>query len=609
MTGINFAEFHFLRPDWLWGLMPVLLVTLLWARQRLSQGSWISVCDDRLLPYILEDSNTRDARWPLWAFSFAGILCVLALAGPTWEQRPSPAFRNESAVVIVLDLSRSMDATDIKPSRLQRAHYKISDILNLRKDGQTALVVYAADAFTVTPLTDDTETIQNQLSALTTRMMPAQGSRADIALRRAEDLLKQAGMTQGSILLVSDGADTSARRVAAQLNAEGYKVSVLGVGTSAGAPISEPNGGFVKDASGNIVVPKLLDAELAGLASDGGGIYRSLSTDSQDVKALISELDVNPNEEQKQTDDLYIDQWEELGPWLLLAVLPLASLAFRRGYLLVLVWLFFPLPDQAYAFEWTDLWKTQDQQAYEAYQNGNSAKAAELFQNSEWKAAAEYTSQQYENVLQSLAGKDDAISHYNQGNALSRLGRFPEALEAYNRVLDKDSNDEDARHNKDIIEKLLKQQEQESQSQSQDKSDENKDPSKTDSDNAKNQPGDNQSEANPSDQQESGQDSQQSKGNTDSEQEPTSQQSQENGEGSEEPDSNPAESKESTKQGDENAPQVAAGEFDPEEEKQQANEQWLRRIPDDPGGLLRRKFKYQYKQRGARRPPVGADTW
>ena len=607
---INFALFHFLRPDWFWALLPLFLAVILWARQRLSRGSWVSVCDDRLLPYILEDSNSRDARWPLWVFLFSGTLCVVALAGPTWEQRPSPVFRNDSAVVIVLDLSRSMDVADIKPSRLQRARYKILDILKLRKDGQTALVVYAAEAFTVTPLTDDTETIQNQLSALTTRMMPAQGSRADIALRRAGDLLKQAGMTEGSILLVTDGTDTSARQVAKQLNAEGYKVSVLGVGTSEGAPISEPNGGFVKDASGNIVISKLLDVELAGLAGDGGGIYQLLSADNRDVKTLISELDVNPHRERKQAGDLHIDQWEEAGPWLLLAVLPLASLAFRRGYLLVLVCLLFPLPNQAYALEWADLWKTQDQQAYDAYQNGNTGKAAELFQNSEWKAAAEYANQQYENALQSLADKDDAVSHYNRGNALSRLGRFPEALDAYGSALDKDSNDEDARYNKEIIEKLLEQQKQKGQSQSKDGSDENNDSNKTGNQNADSQPGDDQSDANPSDQQQSGQDAQhlQEQTNSGQEQELPSQQSQENDDGGDEADAHRAENQESAEQGDENAPQAAAGETDSEKEIQQANEQWLRRIPDDPGGLLRRKFKYQYQQRGAR-PPSGADSW
>jgi len=606
---INFAAFHFLRPVWLWALIPLSLVAILWARQRLSRGSWVSVCDGRLLPYILEDSNGRDARWPLWAFFFSGILCVVALAGPTWKQRPSPVFRNESAVVIVLDLSRSMDATDIKPSRLRRANYKISDILKLRKDGQTALVVYAADAFTVTPLTDDTETIQNQLSALTTRMMPAQGSRADIALRRAEDLLKQAGMTDGSILLVTDGVDISARQVAKQLNAEGYKISVLGVGTPDGAPIPEPNGGFVKDASGNIVVVKLLDVELARLANDGGGIFRSLSTDNQDVKALISEFDVNPNRQQKQAGDLHIDQWEEAGPWLLLVVLPLASLAFRRGYLLLFIWLFFPFPGQVYALEWADLWQTRDQQAYAAYQNGNTSKAAELFQNSEWKAAAEYANQKYENALQSLANKDDAISHYNRGNALSRLGRFPEALDAYEKALDKDSSDEDARYNKEIIKKYLQQQKKPGQSQSKHGADENNDMNKTGNQNANNQPGDDRSDANPSDQQQSEQEAQPSPDNTESgqEQKSLSQQSQE-GDGGDESDANRAVPQESSEQGDENVQQAAVGESDSEKEMQQANEQWLRRIPDDPGGLLRRKFKYQYKQRGAR-PPSGTDPW
>ena len=178
-------EFHFIRPEWLFLFIPlVILFGFIW-HGRLNKSNWQSVCDIQLLLYLLVDKPAKRKRWPLFWLALGGILVVFALAGPAWERLPSPVFRNDSALVVVLDLSASMDAQDIKPSRLKRAKFKIRDILDRRKDGQTALVVYAGDAYTVTPLTNDTDTIGNHLSALDTSLMPSPGSNAHRGLIQA----------------------------------------------------------------------------------------------------------------------------------------------------------------------------------------------------------------------------------------------------------------------------------------------------------------------------------------------------------------------------------------------------------------------------------------
>ena len=163
--------------------------------------------DKALLPHVLISKEIQSRNWPKILVAVTGLLSIIALAGPVWEQLPQPIFRNDSALVIALDLSRSMDAEDLKPSRLVRARFKIADLLKQRKDGQTALLVYADDAYSVTPLTDDTDTILSQLKALTTDLMPQQGSRADRAMLKARDLLKQAGARGGDVLLISDGVN------------------------------------------------------------------------------------------------------------------------------------------------------------------------------------------------------------------------------------------------------------------------------------------------------------------------------------------------------------------------------------------------------------------
>ena len=204
---MSFSEFHFIRPTWLLALFPYLIILVFMLRNKLSRGNWSAVCDADLLPYLLQEKPSQNNRWVLTSSAIAAFLVIFALAGPSWQRIPSPVFRNESALVIALDLSRSMDAEDIKPSRLIRARYKIADILKRRKDGQTALLVYSGAAFTVTPLTDDIETIASQLTALSTDIMPSEGDDAELVLKKAVDLFKQAGLQKGQILLVTDGVD------------------------------------------------------------------------------------------------------------------------------------------------------------------------------------------------------------------------------------------------------------------------------------------------------------------------------------------------------------------------------------------------------------------
>ena len=202
-------ELHFLRPAWLLALLP--LGWLAWQswHQKLASPGWRAVCDAHLLPHLLVGEARQARRWPAGLIGAAGLLAVIALAGPTWKQLPQPVFRSQNAMVIVLDLSRSMNATDVKPSRLIRARLKLRDLLARHREGQTALVVYAGDAFTVSPVTDDTATIDALVPVLRTSLMPAPGSNTESALRRARDLLAQAGAVRGEIILITDGASPS----------------------------------------------------------------------------------------------------------------------------------------------------------------------------------------------------------------------------------------------------------------------------------------------------------------------------------------------------------------------------------------------------------------
>mgnify|MGYP001818759959 CR=1 FL=1 len=350
---MNLELFHFLRPWWLLAIPGLCLLLVLMWKQPGAASSWSRIVAPELLQHLLLDGAGKRSRWSLLMPGLAGVLVILALAGPAWERIPQPVYVSDAPLVLVLDLSRSMDAADIKPSRLVRARYKVADILRQRIEGQTALIVYAADAFTVTPLTDDTATIASQLPALTTSLVPVQGSHAGRALKLAAKLLEQAGHRQGDILLITD----EARQFDESLVTKSpYRLSILGVGTAEGAPIPVGNG-MLKDADGNIVIPGLDDRHLLELAAAGGGNYATLSTDDRDLAALkVITVDGQSGVQLREKDALTADQWREFGPWLLLLVLPLAVLVFRPGVLLLVLILVLPLPEAARADLWRDLW-------------------------------------------------------------------------------------------------------------------------------------------------------------------------------------------------------------------------------------------------------------
>ncbi|MDD5033995.1 MAG: VWA domain-containing protein [Methylococcaceae bacterium] len=599
------SEFHFLRPYWLLALLP--LAALSWRLFRLGRGGgdWRRLCDPALLPHILiHDGGGKPARRASLFFTLGGLLAILALAGPVWERLPAPAFRNEAALVIALDLSRIMEAADLKPSRLERARFKIADILKQRKDGLTALLVYSGDAFTVTPLTDDSATINSQLSALTSDLMPAQGSRCDLALALAGNLLKQAGLTRGDVLLISNGVNLDqASDAAKELKSQGYRVSILGAGGEEGAPVPLPEGGFLQDGKGNIVISKLAAPALRQLANEGGGMYQKLATDNSDLSALLGffERQAHSASENQAANPVQVERWEERGIWLLPMLLPIAALAFRRGYLAVLVFLLLPLPKPAQALEWQDLWHTRDQRASQAFQSGDPAKAAEVFENPAWKAAAQYKSDQFEEAAKTLQGQDSADAQYNLGNALAKQSHYPQAIAAYDRALKLNPKHEDAHYNKELVEKAMKEQQQ--------------DPKQSDKNPDQQDKGGQKNDQN----QQQGQKQSPSDSSQDPKNEPQDSTAQ-NQNKPEQPMQNKAEQAEHGKQDDQQAPekeaeaarqqeakhepsdkgaQARVGEDNRKNEETQADEQWLRRIPDDPGGLLRRKFQYQYQQRQA----------
>ena len=567
-------DFHFLRPIWLLALVPAVIFFVAMWRINTVVTAWDKAIDKSLLPYLLDRSKNAAQRTPLLLLFSAWLLSTIAMAGPVWEQLPQPVQKREDSLVIVMDLSLSMFAPDHNPTRLDLAKRKLRDILALREEGQTALVVYAGDAHVVTPLTDDVVTIDALAPSLSPNIMPLFGSNPMSAIDMAINLLDDVESTDGRILLMTDGINGFEQEllITDQIQKTDYELLVMGIGTEEGAPIRTSDGSFLTDETGAMVVPTLNKNVLQSLTNRVSGRYHDIQLSDADLAFLLAENQLLDNEELTEVEEEF-DVWYETGPFLLFLVVPLTALAFRRGWLFTIVLLIgsgLMFPSQpALAFEWSDLWKTKDQQAAEAFAADNHQLAAALFESSEWRGAASYRSQDYESAIAAFSASDTPDGHYNRGNALALAGNYAESIAAYDLAIELMPGHEDAIHNKEIIEQLLEEQESE-QGENQD------------GENQENQSEQNsQQESEEQDQNSENQDQESQEGNEDQQQ-----QEQQN--------EAPEEQESSESNSEQNTPSQSSNE---EFEDQQALEQWLRRIEDDPGELLRRKFRYQYRQR------------
>lgn len=611
-------QFHFLRPYWLLAIIPALILILLMWKRKAAFGPWQSVISPHLLPHLLSGNVQQQSKFPLVLLLICWLLASIAMAGPTWRTQPQAVQKKIDAQVIVLDLSLSMYAKDIAPSRLVRARMKLTDILKRADEGLTALVVYAGTPHVVTPLTDDTNTILSMVNSLSPDIMPIKGSAPIEAVKHALNVFKLGGVDGGRILLMTDNLPANFVEELEPLFNSQTQLSILGIGTTQGAPISLPDGSFVKQANGTIVIPKLNTGTLKQAASQLNGRFSSMTASDEDINYLLSKDLLNNDQEIKETDREF-DVWDETGHWLVLFILPFAASAYRKGWfgsVLIPVLgssmlLGYSSPSQALG--WNDLWQTKDQQAAQMLRQGDTQNAAETFNDPDWKASAQYKAGNYEAAEELFQQNQTAEGFYNLGNAQAKQQKLEDAIASYQKALELNPDFEDAKHNLEVVEKVQKQQQQDQSQSSDDNADKDSDQKQESEENQdQNEQNQNSDDQNQNEQQQSDQSDQQNQEQQNNEQnqqeqeQQSSQSEEENPEGEEQERSGKPE-EESEQDQDQEKPSPMQPETTEKTEDQQAMEQWLRRIPDDPGGLLRRKFQQESQLRN--NAPRGEEIW
>ncbi|GAB2929588.1 vWA domain-containing protein [Rheinheimera gaetbuli] len=597
------SDLHLLRPWWLMALLPALLLAILLYRYRHQHSPWHSLIAVHLQPVLLGGQQLLKRQpFALPAILLCWFISVLALAGPSWQKLPQPAFALKKATVLVLDLSMSMRATDMVPDRLAQQHFNALDFTNELAEGELALLAFAGDGFVISPLTPDHNNIRLLIPDLKPEIMPVQGSNLLAALEQAGKLLQQAGYPRGDVVVFTDGFDRhSYGDIQDLLNNWPHRLSILAFGSADGAPVQQENGELLKNAQGAVVIPKVPLTQLATLARSSGGVFQAATAGGDNLTNILALPALSPLGQADSSKQIQGDQWFDSGIYLVWLLLPLVLLQRKYSPLLALSCLML-VPRPAAAIEWRDLWQTRQQQAQQDYSSGDFSSAQRKFTDPLWQGNAAYRQGDYQDAEQAFRqavteGAGDVSAWHNLGNSLAQQQRYQEALEAYQQALQYDADFSPAQQNAGLMQQLLQQQQQQDNQQQ-----------KQQQQNADQQQQDDQQQAqNSDDAQQQGDtnqaaDADQTAGNAEQQQDAAEQQQQQEpqqtaaAEHADKQDPKPEKTAEQQQAVHEAWPDATP-------EQQQQLENLLRKVQDDPALLLRNKMYLEY----LKRLPTGVD--
>ena len=281
--------FHFLRPEWLWGCIPVALLGIGLLRRQQNHRQAGSLIAPHLCAHLMVMPQQQSRFRPIHLLILCWLAAVIALAGPSWKKQPNPFSQDEAGLYVLLNVSGTMLATDIAPNRLERAKHKLNDLLARRSGAPTGLIVYSGSAHLVMPLTTDTRIIQEMVEGLVPEFMPSEGRNLQAALELADQMYEKAGRS-GSVLVMTD--DPAVNQVQATRS---YQTLFFGSALPAGAH------------------------------SD----WTLLTVDDTDVERLLRRAD---RQLQSVLSEQQGERWSDAGYyWVLLLVLA-TLLPFRKGW-------------------------------------------------------------------------------------------------------------------------------------------------------------------------------------------------------------------------------------------------------------------------------------
>lgn len=417
------AAFHFLRPVILLALIPIALVWFIVRPRRVKK----TTVSNHIAPHLaaaLQVSNSSERRiFPIDGVCLGLILLTVGAAGPTWSRLPNPLIAETAPLVVALKVTESMETPDLAPTRLDRARFKILDLIAERAGARTALVAYSGSAHRVSPLTEDPNILRPLLEGLSPKVMPTPGDDATAALGLAVEILHGAD-SDGAILFVLD--DLNPMDVAAFLGEDLPPVVFL---------VTLPAGGSIPQLDS---LNRAAVVQLTPDNTDIGQIERRLKSAHQ--AALLADERL---------------AWDDRGWWLVWPAALLSLLWFRRGWtmrwgftgvLLVLL----QSPETARADGWLDWFLTPDQQGRLAYENKDFSKAADIFLDPMWQGYALMKAGRYEEAAQALSRLDSPEAAFTEGLSRIRNREYRPGARAFETALVRRPGWTEAEHNRDV---------------------------------------------------------------------------------------------------------------------------------------------------------------
>lgn len=448
------TNIHFIRPDFLWALVPVgILFILSWISIRESEG-WKKLVNPQLLSLLIIKGNKRGAWFPKMLMVFTATIIVIAAAGPTWQRVDKPGNQTEAKVIIVLDMSRSMLATDIGPSRLERAKMKIKDYLKINQGVQTGLVVFAGSAHEALPPTKDYKTFRSTLDALSPYSMPLKGSNLPEALNLTDQILEKTD-APSFVWVITDDINAADVQAFGQRTGTEDQYNLLVLGTPQGGNIPLYRNRLLKDKKGKVVTVGLNTAQLQNAIAMPHVNLIPFTLDNTDIELYAKNIQENlvfTKDSTKAEED-----WVDAGYYLSFVVAFFLLFWFRRGLLVQWTWIFIlpiffvgcdsvdQLPKDDLKAE--DFFYTRDQQAQKLLDKGDSTEAAATFTN---QSQAGYTYSEmgdYEKAADAYAQDITANNMYNLGVSQAKLGNWEAAEKAFQMALDIDPEFKEAEKN------------------------------------------------------------------------------------------------------------------------------------------------------------------
>lgn len=499
------SAMKFASPNALWFVLAIPVLIALWVLSgKRAQGLLRRLVAARLEKLLVGESSGRLVRFVLILSGL--LLVVLALGRPQWGEMTTENKGRGRDVIIIVDVSRSMLATDLPPNRLQRAKLAAEDLVRQLPGDRIGLVAFAGSAFLQAPVTADHNAVLTAIHELDPEIIPMPGTNLSGALQCADDAFDRSEGGQRAIVLITDGEELEADAVtlAKEMSAK-MRIFTVGVGSVEGAVLMVPSsrGGmeYVRDASGNVVQSKLDEGRLLQIAEAGSGFYTHLVSGPAEMRR-IAQAGISTMQEHDvllQTQTRAIDQYQwPLGIALLVLAVGfcLGERPVRRQLSAWVLGLFLVLQSDR-AFAATSLGRS-------LYETGNYARAQEAFgeelkedpgspQRAFNLGAAAYKNGKWAEAIdafgKALATRDEGLrsrAEYNLANTLvqqARQGRrgqdgetLEQAVSHYDEAIRRDPSFEDAKANREFVKRLLeKKQEQQQKKGDNQKDQKNKD--------------------------------------------------------------------------------------------------------------------------------------